>query len=132
MTSIIQYLVIFIFTAVLAAKDGFSYLLIDRRTGNEDIIKKWHITGAILYVIFLLFLAFSFKDFYVVILAGIIRLAFYDVVFNKVAKLNKRYIGFTSPIDRIFRKMFGEDGALRKATMFFFASLIYLTLKQIL
>jgi hypothetical protein len=116
----------------LAGKDASSYLLKDKLRSDNTIdlnrIKRWHRDGVVLNILFLIPLLFLIK-WYILIYAFLIRLSFFDIAFNKWSGLNPYFLGSTSLVDKIFIKIFGKNGAIKKS-LFFFAILIILNILQ--
>ena len=106
----------------LAGKDASSYLLKDKLRSDNTIdlnrIKRWHRDGVILNLLFILPLLLLVK-WYILIYALLIRLAIFDIAFNKWAGLNYNFLGSTSMVDKIFVKIFGKMGAIKKSVVFF-------------
>lgn len=116
----------------LAGKDASSYLLKDKLRSDNTIdlnrIKRWHRDGVALNILFLIPLLFLVK-WYILIYALLIRLSFFDMAFNKWAGLNLHFLGSTSNVDKIFVKIFGKNGAVKKS-LFFLAVLVLLNILQ--
>lgn len=106
----------------LAGKDASSYLLKDKLKSNNTInfnrIKRWHRDGVILNILYVLPLLFL-VEWYILIFALLIRLSFFDIAFNKWAGLDFRFLGSTSWVDKIFIKIFGKMGAIKKSLTFY-------------
>src|SRR5882672_6584762 len=109
-------------TLFLAGKDATSYLLKDKNRPENSLdtgrIKRWHRDGLILNALFVLPLVYFTGLWQIVVYAGLIRLAFFDVAFNKWAGLGLNYLGSTATIDKIFIKIFGKNGAILKSLAF--------------
>jgi hypothetical protein len=119
----------------LAGKDADSYLLKEKH-GEDALtfkrIKRWHRDGVALDLMFTAVLAWATGLYAVVGIQSIlIRLAVYDLAFNYWAKLNFHYLGSTAFFDRIFSKIFGINGAVKKS-LFFLALLIGMGIYEIL
>lgn len=106
----------------LAGKDASSYLLKDKLRSDNTIdlnrIKRWHRDGVALNILFILPLLFLVQ-WYIIIYALLIRLSFFDIAFNKWAGLDFRFLGSTSWVDKIFIKIFGKMGAIKKSLTFY-------------
>lgn len=107
----------------LAGKDASSYLLKDHnRTANtldNRRIDRWHRDGAALNILVIVPIVYLRPDLYLIILYTIlIRLAIFDIAFNRWSSINYKYIGSTALTDRIFSKIFGRYGAVRKSLFF--------------
>jgi hypothetical protein len=61
--------------------------------------------------------------------ALLVRLGFYDLSFNKWSSLPITFIGNTSSVDRIFLKIFGRNGAVKKSAAFLIVLLLWGVLK---
>jgi len=118
----------------LAGKDASSYLLKDKLRSDNTIdlnrIKRWHRDGVALNILFILPLLFIVQ-WYIIIYALLIRLSFFDIAFNKWAGLNPTFLGSTSEVDKIFIKIFGKKGAIKKSLFFFAILIIFNILQQI-
>lgn len=113
----------FIFIVLLAGKDATSYLLRGAITPYEGVTKsrldRWHRDGVLIHALFVGVLAWATGLWITIpVQALLLRLGFYDLAFNKFASLPITYIGSTSVIDRIFLKVFGNNGALEKSLTF--------------
>lgn len=118
---ILAELYLIICTLFLAGKDATSYLLKDRLSQSTDLtikrIQRWHRDGVVLFGLFVLPLLFIVSPV-VILYAGLIRLIFFDIAFNKWANLPIKFLGSTSKFDLFFKKYLGEDGAIKKALIF--------------
>ena len=116
----------------LAGKDASSYLLKDKLRSDNTIdlnrIKRWHRDGVILNLLYITPL-FILTQWYILIYALLIRLSFFDIAFNKWSGLNPNFLGSTSLVDKIFIRIFGKNGAIKKS-LFFFIVLIILNILQ--
>jgi hypothetical protein len=106
----------------LAGKDADSYQLKDKKDNDLSAgrVKRWHRDGFILYVLFIIPLAVwdNMDNWKILIAAGLIRLAFFDLAFNHWASLPTTYLGSTAWADKQFVKIFGINGAIKKAATF--------------
>lgn len=121
MTIIFIQIYLIICTLFLAGKDASSYLLKEKEKDNltEKRIQRWHRDGVILNILFVLpFIYFKLELFLVPIYAVLIRLSFFDIAFNKWSGLDYRFLGSTAWIDKIFSKIFGKYGAVKKSLVF--------------
>jgi len=107
---------------VLAGKDATSFLLKEKKDDDFSAsrIKRWHRDGVILYALYVLpCCKIDFLETWKIVLAaGLIRLALFDLEFNRSASLDIHYLGSTAWIDRQFVKIFGFNGALKKSGAF--------------
>lgn len=128
---VITALLLIIFKLFLAGKDATSYLLKEKDYENELTlvrIKRWHRDGAAIDAMFTSVLAWASGLWVAVIIQSLlIRLAVFDIAFNHWAKLDIKHLGSTAWADKIFSKIFGEDGAVKKA-LFFLVVLIIFTI----
>ena len=112
-----------IITLLLAGKDADSYLLKDRRDNPFSYarVKRWHRDGIFLAVASLLPLLawMPLLGWKTCIAALLIRLSIFDLAFNTWASLPEGYLGGTAWADRIFVRIFGQQGAYWKALTFF-------------
>jgi hypothetical protein len=119
-----------IFTLFLAGKDASSYLLrgmLDPYQGvTKSRLDRWHRDGVAIHAIFVFVLAWA-TGLWITVPAQalLIRLGFYDIAFNKWASLPTTYIGNTSGVDRIFLKIFGHNGAVKKSAAFLIILLLW-------
>jgi len=128
---IISQLYILIGTLFLAGKDASSYLLKDKNASSDSLyykrINRWHRDGVALFILLILPLCY-FVSGWLALYGLLIRLAFFDLAFNKWAGLNMNFLGSTAKFDKIFSYIFGINGALKKSLAF----LIILILLNIL
>jgi hypothetical protein len=108
---------------MLAEKDADSYQLKDKKDNDLTAgrVKRWHRDGFILYCLYILPLAVwdTVDNWKIIIAATLIRLTFFDLLFNHYAPLSIHYLGGTAWADKQFVKIFGINGALKKAIAFF-------------
>ena len=124
-------LYIIICTLFLAGHDSTSYLL---KSGGTNIgpllfkrIRRWHRDGSIIFFLCCLPLVY-FIGWQIIIAAVLIRIIFFDPAFNLWSNLPPEFIGTTAFTDRLFAKIFGNSGALKKSLLF----LVLLVLLNIL
>ena len=113
----------------LAGKDATSYLLKDKDTPDTDLQKKriqrWHRDGVALNALVIMPIVYLRPELsWIILYTLLIRLAVFDLAFNKWAKLDYTYLGSTAWTDQIFSKIFGPHGAVKKSV--FFAGLLIL------
>lgn len=115
-------IILIIFKLFLAGKDASSYLLKDKTDDSALTLKRiqrWHRDGVILDFLFTAILAWASGRILECFLQSLlIRLALFDLAFNYWVSFNIRYLGSTSTVDRIFIKIFGINGALKKSLFF--------------
>jgi hypothetical protein len=126
----IAFVISLIFTLFLAGKDASSYLLrgmLDQYQGvTKSRLDRWHRDGVAIHGIFTLVLAWATGLWITIpIQALLIRLGIYDLAFNKWSSLPVTYIGNTSMIDRFFRRIFGNNGALEKSIVFLIILIVW-------
>jgi hypothetical protein len=108
---------------LLAGKDAVSYLLDEDKDNIVKLTNRWHQIGAAVDVILTGLLMWASGNYYEVAFQSLlIRLAVYDLAFNYFAKLDIHHIGTTAISDKIFAKIFGSKGAVKKS-LFFLAAL---------
>jgi len=127
---IVAQIYVLICTLLLAHKDAMSYLLKDKVANDTperlSIISKWHRDGVAMNILFVLpVFILSPALSWIILYALLIRLAFFSVAFNYWSKLNHKFLGTTAWSDKVLRKIFGEQGAV-KASLFFLSILIIL------
>ena len=111
------------FILILAGQNAVSFLLMDKSPANDLKYKRldqWHRDNVLLNVVAIVpFLMLDLKHVHLYILyALVLRVALFDVLFNYLARLKYTYIGETAKVDKIFRKVFGAQGAVKKAIVF--------------
>lgn len=110
-----------IYTCASASHDGRTYRINGKPLKPYVTIKMWlkwwHIDNAIEYLA-VLGIAGFFN--YWMIAAGLfIRVALFDVCYNKAADLPPKFIGTTAWFDRIFYRLFKNiGGAITKSILF--------------
>jgi len=126
--------ILLIFKLFLAGKDATSYLLKEIHEENSltlSRIKRWHRDGIAIDAIFSLVLCWASNDWSVILQSLLLRLAVFDPAFNHWAGLNIRYLGSTALWDRMFIRIFGINGALKKSAMFLVALILWGIIKAI-
>lgn len=119
----ISLIILTIFKLFLSGKDASSYLLREKIGAYEgltkDRIDRWHRDGAIIDLMFTGAIAWATTLYITIpILSLLIRLSVYDISFNKYTSLPLTYLGSTSIVDRMFSKIFGINGAVKKSLTF--------------
>jgi hypothetical protein len=121
----------------LVGKDATSYLVKGNQTLTpllERRLARWHREGVILAIILALPLLIfcvlwtdSWYSFGETLLGMFLfRLTFYNIAFNKWANLPLGYLGTTPKSDAWFIKIFGLNGALWQALVFFILFIVLL------
>jgi hypothetical protein len=128
---IIGGILLIVFTLFLAGKDATSYSLKDKNSSPTPLtfvrLDRWHRDGVALAALFTIAVAWATGEWWKIpLLALFIRLAIYDIAFNKWASLPLSYLGTTAIWDKIFVSIFGKEGAIRKGIFFSAISLIWL------
>lgn len=131
MIIILAQIYVLICILFLAGKDAISFLLKDQNRVNSldsDRIERWHRDGVALNILIIVPIVYLRPELvYIILYTLLIRLAIFDLAFNKWAGLDYKYLGSTAWTDKIFIKMFGEYGAIKKS-LFFSVILIVLNL----
>lgn len=120
MVIILLQIYLIICTLFLAGKDASSYLMKNNITNDitNTRIKRWHRDGVMLNILFVVPLLYFTHIWILLLYALLIRLSFFDIAFNKWANLDYRFLGSTAEVDKIFVKIFGKYGAVRKSLAF--------------
>lgn len=117
-----------VFKILLARKDAHAYLLKEIHTEDSLMlkrIKRWHLDGVLIDLIFTLTLAHNSGHFVQVFVQSLlVRLAIFDIVFNYTANLNYKFLGSTAIADKIFSKILGNNGAVTKSLIFLILAVI--------
>jgi hypothetical protein len=132
----IAILYLLIFKLFLAGKDASSYLLKDKSASGHLTnyrIKRWHRDGVAIDVMNTLSVAYIFGPAWwqVILISLLLRLAVFDLAFNKWAFLNINYLGSTAWADKLFVKIFGINGAIKKSLFFAITIVLYCIAKII-
>src|SRR5690348_1510575 len=108
-------------TLFLAGKDADSYLLKDRQDNpmTSKRVRRWHSDGLAMAFLFLVPCLFLGTWYWSAISALLVRLSIFDLFFNEWASLPSTYLGGTAFADKLFVKIFGVNGAIRKSACFF-------------
>ena len=119
---VITLLIGVIFCGLLAGKDATSYLM-KSNNSTSDInlirIKRWHRDGMLIHAIFIAIMTWASHAYIETpIQQLLIRLAIFDILFNKYANLDIHYLGSTAWFDKLFVKIFGVNGAIEKSAVF--------------
>ena len=125
-----------IFKLFLAGKDASSYQLKDKTSIGEltnTRIKRWHRDGVALDILGTLPIMYIAENLWyqVLLISLLLRLAVYDLAFNKWASLNIHYLGSTAWADKLFIKVFGINGAVTKSLFFMVILVLFLLSKVI-
>lgn len=112
----------------LAGKDATSYRLKDHNRAASSLqasrINRWHRDGVALWLLITLPVAFFISPWQAVY-SVLIRASVWDISFNHWAGLPARYLGGSAWFDRLFVRIFGAYGAVRKSLAF--ASLLIIS-----
>lgn len=132
MTLILAEIYVLICILFLAGKDASSYLLKEHNKPENQLDKKriqrWHRDGVALNALIIMPIVYLKPELYLIIPYTIlIRLAVFDLAFNKWASLNYNFLGSTAWTDKAMIKIFGKYGAVKKS-IFFFAVLVALNI----
>lgn len=116
-------------TLLLASKDADTTLL-KNKTDDALTLKRlnrWHKSGFFLGACLTCFCVLINPELWWFMIATCIlnRASLYDLGFNKWASLDIRYIGNTAITDKIFRGIFGTNGAVLKSACFFVLLIIF-------
>jgi len=127
---IVQQLYISICILLLAGKDSDSYQLKDKTDNalSSGRIKRWHRDGAILFALFFVpFIHEQGWQSWKICVAGImLRLIIFDPLFNEWSGgVSMSYLGGTAFADKIFIKIFGINGAIKKSLFFLILLIIF-------
>jgi hypothetical protein len=102
----------------LAGKDATSFRLKDHNAYGQltdKRIVRWHRDGVILWLLLSLPLAYYNSQWWLVMTYSVlIRAATFDPAFNKWAGLKITYLGGSAYFDRLFVRILGKNGALKK------------------
>lgn len=105
----------------LAGKDATSYRLKDHNRPASSLqdnrIKRWHRDGVALWILVTLPVAWFISP-WLLLYSVLIRGAVYDPAFNKWGGLRTGYLGGSAWFDKLFKKLFGDYGALKKSVVF--------------
>jgi hypothetical protein len=124
---ILQELFLLVAILLLAGKDATSYLLKDKNSPYNQLektrIQRWHRDGTALWLLFTGSITYNsfllHQTWYLIpIYSTLLRLTIYDLAFNKWASLSYTYLGSTAWADKVFVKLFGSQGAVKKAITF--------------
>jgi hypothetical protein len=123
MTLILAQIYVLICILFLAGKDASSYLLKDKISPVTDLtlkrIQRWHRDGVALNALVIVPIVYLRPELYMIIpYTVLIRLAVFDIAFNKWSGLDYRYLGSTAWADRFFSNIFGKYGAVKKSLAF--------------
>ena len=124
MTMILAEIYVLICLLFLAGKDASSYLLKDKNRPQNSLdrkrIQRWHRDGVALNALIIVPIVYLRPELYwIIFYTALIRLAIFDLAFNKWASLDYRYLGSTAWADKVLSKIFGKYGAVKKSIFFF-------------
>lgn len=127
---IITQIYILVCILFLAGKDASSYKLKDKNNIGpltDKRIKRWHRDGVALWLLITLAPVYYQHLYWIMLYSLLIRLSVFDLAFNYWAGLPYKYLGSTALADKLFSKIFGLQGAVKKS-LFFLAILITLNI----
>ncbi len=128
MEMIILEIYVLVCILFLAGKDATSYLLKDKMSNstlNTGRISRWHRDGVALNALIVIPIIYLRPGLsWIVLYTLLIRLAFFDIAFNKWAGLDYRFLGSTALTDKFFAKIFGTYGAVKKSIFFLLALIV--------
>ena len=120
---------LFLFIAAAAYRDGVGhqirvqakmpYLAIKR------LIHHWHSAGVVMNIIVALPFLYVCKWYEVVVAMLLIRVIFFDLFRNFGAGINVGEFGTEAQSDTIFTQIFGKNGGVKKAIVFFIILIIF-------
>lgn len=107
----------------LAGKDASSYLLKEKdkppSTLENKRIKRWHRDGVALNMLIIVPIVYLAPELsWIILYTILIRLAVYDLAFNRWSSLNYKFLGSTAWADKFFSSIFGQYGAVKKSVFF--------------
>jgi len=116
---------------LLAEQNAASFAMFGETKQKQQ--DRWHRDNVLLNVAAVLPLLLHNLSDWAWLIGGalLLRTALFDLAFNYFAKLRTNYIGSTAGLDKIFRKIFGIYGAIRKSVVFLLLLLILITLYYI-
>lgn len=123
MELIFAQIYVFVCILFLAGKDATSFLLTERAKLNTSLgsrrIQRWHRDGIALNILVIVPIVYLRPELsWIILYTVLIRLAVFDLAFNKWAGLSLTWLGSTAWTDRFFSKIFGEKGAVKKSIFF--------------
>jgi len=113
---IIIQIAMLVFLLFLAGHDSSSIRLRDKFVDALTLkrINRWHRDGTTIYAMFCIAISYHISLF-LLIPAILIRLAFFDPALNYWTDFNPGFIGTTAFWDKKFARIFGKNGAIKKA-----------------
>jgi hypothetical protein len=135
MLMILAEIYVLICLLFLAGKDASSYLLKDKNRSKNSLddkrIQRWHRDGVALNALIIVPIVYLRPELYWIIFYTILlRLAVFDIAFNKWAGLNYKHLGSTAWADKFFSKIFGERGAIKKSLFFLLVLIVLNVIKH--
>ena len=123
MVLILAQIYVLICILFLAGKDASSYLLKDQNRPSSTLdnkrINRWHRDGVALNMLIIVPIVYLAPELsWIILYTVLIRLAVFDIAFNKWAGLNYRFLGSTAWADNFFSSIFGKYGAVKKSIFF--------------
>jgi hypothetical protein len=114
-------------SVILGCKDGATYKIFGRPIQDYSKVKEWlkwwHFYGAFDYIL-LLSVLFFVVGWKILIAALLIRVSVFDLCYNWKSGLSHSHIGTEAVSDKIFAKIFGPNGARKKALVFLLVLII--------
>src|SRR5690349_18584400 len=109
MNMILAEIYVLICILFLAGKDATSYLLKDTSRPytrlDQKRIERWHRDGVALNALIIMPIVYLCPGLYwIIFYTLIIRLAIFDIAFNRWAGLNYKFLGSTAWADKLFSK----------------------------
>ena len=130
---LISFVLLIPFILLLAGKDATSYQLKDKGKDTQltkKRINRWHRDGVALFIIFVFVLIlYTGLIWETILLSLLLRLTLFDPFFNKWSSLSTSHLGSTAFWDKIFVKIFGINGAIKKSIVFGILSVLFVLYK---
>ena len=122
MLMILAEIYVLVCTLFLARKDATIYRLMSRDQLNITLrlgeIERWYRDSVALNTLIIMPIVYLAPYLsWIILYTVLIRLAIFDIAFNSWAKLDLKYLGSVTWTDKIFIKVFGKYGAIRKAVV---------------
>lgn len=114
---------LFLFVASAAYRDGIGHQVRVQAKMPYLAIKKlihhWHSAGVVMNIIVAAPFLYVCKWYEVAIAMLLIRVIFFDLFRNLGAGINVGEFGTEAQSDTIFTRIFGKNGGIKKAVLFF-------------
>jgi hypothetical protein len=106
----------------LGARDGINYSIFKVPQQMEylklkGMLNAWHFCGGVIYLLACL-PAIALVNWLLVIPCLLVRVSIYDIAHNLFAKFPAGHLGTEAKSDKLFVKLFGKEGAIKKAVAF--------------